>query len=131
MTLEQASPATIYTARKDVNWTSAIGKEAKGSDSFSFGEVKEVASDYVLTEKGALRKEKFYVPKRFVDRFDGRILWFAATKTQAESEFRRDGAPAPDEYKHRYTTVERYITERVVEIGPSGERKETISERRG
>jgi hypothetical protein len=117
------------TTRRDWHWESLTNKEAKGLDGFDLGEVKNVATDYVFTEKGKITKEKYYIPKRFADRSDGKTIWFTVTKAQAESEFRRDVPPSPDEYAKRYTTVEKHVTERTVETGPSGEQKETISEK--
>ncbi len=64
-----------------------------------------------------------------MERFDGKTLWFKASKPQAEAEFKRDRPPSPGEYATKYTTVERYVTERTIEIGPSGERKESVIER--
>jgi len=99
-----------------MNWESLSGKEAKTLDNSELGKVKGVTSDYVFTEKGVIDKEKFYVPRRFADRFDGKTLWFSITKAQ---------------YDKRYTTVEKKITERTIETGPSGETKEKIVERSG
>jgi hypothetical protein len=119
------------TSQPNLNWESLGGKEAKGLDGFDLGEVKEISAEYVHTEKGTVKKEKFFIPRRFVDRFDGKTLWFTVTKAQAESEFKREVPPLTGEYAKRYTTVEKYITERTVEIGPDGERKETVTERKG
>ena len=76
-----------------------------------------------------MQKEKFFIPRRFADRFDGKTLWFSITGNQAESEFRRDIPPADGEYTKRYTTVEKKIVERTIETGPSGERKEHVEEK--
>lgn len=116
--------------RRDWNWESLRDKQAKTLDGFDLGEVKHVANEYIFTEKGTLKKDKFYIPKRFADRFDGSTLWFSVTKPQAESEFKRDAPLSSDDYAKRYTTSERRITERVIETGPSGEQKETIIERK-
>lgn len=128
------APSTTTNAdaagQRDWNWETLTGKEAKGLDGSDLGEVKQVASDYVYTEKGLVQKEKFFVPRRFADRFDGKTLWFSVTKSQAEAEFRREVPPGPGEYAKRYTTVEKRITERTIETGPGGEQKETVTERR-
>ena len=115
--------------RRNMNWESLTDKEAKGLDGFDLGQVKHVTNDYVYTEKGKISKDKFYIPKRFADRFDGKTFWFSITKSQAEVEFKRDSPPMADEYAKRYTTVEKRIIERTIETGPSGEQKETVTER--
>ena len=52
-------------------------------------EVQEVQENVVVTQKGILDKDKFYLTKRLVDRFDGLYLWFNIAETEAQ-EFRRD-----------------------------------------
>jgi hypothetical protein len=113
----------------DMQWETLIGKEAKTLDNSELGKVKQVATEYVFTEKGVIDKEKFFIPRRFADRFDGKTLWLSITKAQAENEFRREIPPGPGEYAKRYTTVEKKITERTIETGPSGETRERVDER--
>lgn len=43
----------------------------------------------VVTKKGLLDKDKFYLNQRLVDRFDGHYLWFNITEAEAQG-FRRD-----------------------------------------
>ena len=40
-----------------------IKKEARGIGDSSLGEVKEVSDEYVITEKGIIDKDRFYIPK--------------------------------------------------------------------
>jgi len=117
--------------RPDMNWQSLTDKEAKTLDQFELGKVKQVADEYVYTEKGLIQKEKFFIPKRFADRFDGKTLWFSITKMQAEGEFKREMPPGPGEFANRYTTREKKVTERTIETLPSGETRETVQERSG
>ncbi|MGB9168664.1 MAG: hypothetical protein WCB31_07040 [Nitrososphaeraceae archaeon] len=53
-----------------------IKKEARGIDDTDLGEVQEVGPEYILTEKGTIDRDKFYIPKNLVDRFDGHTIWF-------------------------------------------------------
>jgi hypothetical protein len=126
---QQHSQSPSDYGRTGLNWESLSDKDSKTLDNYELGKVKQVANDYIYTEKGMLQKEKFYVPRRFADRFDGKTLWFSITKGQAETEFKREIPPGPGEYAKRYTTVEKKITERIIETGPSGEQKERIEEK--
>ncbi len=97
-----------------IAWTSVVKKEAKGLNDFSLGEVKEVGTNYVLTQKGTISKTKFFIPKYLVRGFDGHTLRFNVSETQAETEFKRDMAPPADEYYKYRTTgapsdVETYV----------------------
>jgi hypothetical protein len=73
----------------NINWDEVIKKEARGINDFDLGEVQEIQSDVVVTQKGVLDKDKFYLPKNLVDRFDGHNVWFTITKEDAEV-YRRD-----------------------------------------
>ena len=73
----------------NIDWNEIIKKEARGINDFDLGEVQEIQSDVVVTQKGVLDKDKFYLPKNAVDRFDGQNVWFKITKEDAEV-YRRD-----------------------------------------
>ena len=55
------------------NWDDIIKKEARG---INLGEVHEVEPEIVVTKKGVVDKDKFYLPKSLVERFDGDKVWF-------------------------------------------------------
>jgi len=73
----------------NINWDEVIDKKARGIDDYDLGEVQEVNDNFVITQKGIIDRDKFYLTKRLVDRFDGLHLWFNITETEAQ-EFRRD-----------------------------------------
>lgn len=73
----------------NINWDEVINKEARGIDDYNLGEVQEVQEKVVVTQKGILDKNTFYLTKRLVDRFDGLYLWFNITEAEAQ-EYRRD-----------------------------------------
>lgn len=64
-------------------------KEARGINDYDLGEVDEVEPEIVVTKKGVVDKDKFYLPKKLVERFDGDKVWFSITKEDAEN-YRKD-----------------------------------------
>ena len=90
---------------QSIAWDDVIKKEARGAiDDSDFGEVQEIGQHYVLTQKGMMNKEKFYIPKYLVQGYDGDTLWFNASEDQLKG-WMRDSAPDYNEYK-RYRTAE-------------------------
>jgi len=88
-----------------IAWNEVIKKEARGAvDDSDFGEVQEVGQHYVLTQKGMVNKEKFYIPKYLVQGYDGNTLWFNASNNELEG-WMRDSPPDYNEYT-RYRTSE-------------------------
>ena len=68
----------------NINWDEVIKREARGLDDEDLGEVHEVGSDYVLTQKGTVHKHKYRLPKNLAVKFDGNKLWFKITKDEAD-----------------------------------------------
>jgi hypothetical protein len=73
----------------NINWPETIKKEARGLNDYDLGEVQAVTENEVVTKKGIVDTDKFYLPKNLVERYDGHNLQFNITKEKAQ-EFRRD-----------------------------------------
>lgn len=84
----------IDTPANEIPWDEIIKKEARGIDDADLGEVQEVNSDYVVTQKGILDKEWFHIPRNLVTSYDGNKLIFRVTKDEAETSYLRNEQPA-------------------------------------
>ncbi|MGA7976724.1 MAG: hypothetical protein WB975_05780 [Nitrososphaeraceae archaeon] len=73
----------------NINWDEVIDKKARGIKDYDLGEVHEIEADMVITKKGVLDKDKFYLPKNLVEAYDGHKLRFRVTKEEAQT-YRRD-----------------------------------------
>src|ERR1051325_4819239 len=69
------------------DWNEVIKKEARGRNDADLGEVMEVKDDIVVTERGTLNKEKFYLPKSIPHGFNGHTLLFDITEEEAKERF--------------------------------------------
>ena len=54
-----------------------------------FGDVKEVSDEYVITEKGIIDKDRFYIPKSHIIHIDGQFVWFGITEKEAKQYKRK------------------------------------------
>jgi hypothetical protein len=72
----------------NINWDGVVKKEARGIDDADLGEVQLTIGDTALTEKGIADKNRFYLPKNIVDKFDGYTLWFNITEEEAYNTYR-------------------------------------------
>ena len=73
----------------NLNWDEIIKKDARGIEDYDLGEIHAVESDTVVTKKGIVDKDKFYLPKNLVESYDGDKLHFRVTKEEAQT-YRRD-----------------------------------------
>jgi len=71
------------------NWDEIVKKEARGKNDYDLGDVQDVQPEIVVTKKGIVDKDKFYLPKMLVERYDGHKVFFSITKEDAEN-YRRD-----------------------------------------
>lgn len=79
-------------------WGDLEGVEVRGiTKEVDLGRVQQVGKNYVMTEKGAVSKERYFIPKYLVEGYDGRKLWFRVTEGQ-KIGFKREQAPNYDEY---------------------------------
>jgi uncharacterized protein (TIGR02271 family) len=113
------------------DWNEVIKKEVKGLNDADFGEVQEVNENYVITQKGTLNKEKFYLPKSITHGYNGRTLLFDITEEEAKEKFIIDkSASSASEGKER-SEFQRQDPERpipVIEERLEISKKETIVE---
>lgn len=49
-----------------INWNNIIKKEARGINDTYLGKVKGISEPFLITEKGSIIKEKFYIPKNLL-----------------------------------------------------------------
>ena len=90
---------------KSIDWfeLGLSRKEARGLNNYDLGEVQEVGQTYVVTQKGTIKKEKFYIPKYLAEVYDGEVLRFKVSEEDAINNFARDSPPSADEY-YKYKT---------------------------
>ena len=88
-----------------IEWKDIIKKEARGYEKGDdLGEVQEIGQEFVVTERGRVKKNKFYLPKTLVAGYDGEVLWFNITEQEAEDNFKKDRPPQMGEYS-RYKSA--------------------------
>ena len=80
-----------YNSR--IDWNDVLKKKARGINDENLGEVREVTQDYVLVEKGALNKEKLYIPRDLAVGYDSTTLIFNITAEEAKNKFLRNSPP--------------------------------------
>ena len=83
---DQTSGAGESTA---FNPEEIIKKEARGLGNADLGEVQEVTGEFIVTQKGTVDKDVFYIPKNLVDHFDGSTVFFTVTEEEVK-QYKKD-----------------------------------------
>jgi uncharacterized protein (TIGR02271 family) len=107
-----------YNSR--IDWNDVLKKKARGINDENLGEVREVTQDYVLVEKGALNKEKLYIPRDLAIGYDNNTLIFNITAEEAKKKFLRNSPPVLSQ--SQFTEEDATITDDLVIIPVMAER---------
>lgn len=121
-----------------IDWNEVIKKEARGLNDADLGEVQEVHETIVVTERGSISKEKFYLPKSITHGYNGRTLLFDITEEEAKGKFMTEPtttatarSPSSTEEGVKLSTVDTENTEKsipVIEERLEISKKESIEE---
>ena len=76
-----------------ISWDTVIDKKVKSSDDQDLGKVHTITKDFVQTKEGLVSKKYYFIPKYYVQGYDGENVWVSLTKNDVKSKFERDNAP--------------------------------------
>jgi hypothetical protein len=64
-----------------IHWNNIVGQEARSIDNADLGKVQGLFEPFIVTERGTINKEKFYIPKSLIVRYNHEeILYFDITE---------------------------------------------------
>src|SRR5919199_4642913 len=86
-------------ASDNINWNNIVGQEARSTDNADLGKVQGLFEPFIVTERGTINKEKFYIPKSLIKRYTEEILFFDITEQQAKDYCMRTTPPSEYEEK--------------------------------
>ena len=89
-----------------LSWDKAKGKNTKSIDNKEIGEIKEVSQDYIQIKKGIIDKDYFFIPKYFIEGYDGDDIILSLTEDEIKTKFSNKSNPSDemledDNYKER------------------------------
>jgi hypothetical protein len=76
-----------------ISWDTVIDKKVKSSDNQDLGKVHTITKDFVQTKEGLVSKKYYFIPKYYVQGYDGEHVWISLTKNDVKTKFERDNAP--------------------------------------
>ena len=82
-----------------ISWDKAIDKKVKSSDDKGLGKIQSITKDYIQTKEGLVSKNYYFIPKYYIQGYDGDHLWVSLTKDEIKSRFEKDKEPHPTEFE--------------------------------
>jgi hypothetical protein len=113
----------------DINWNNIIKQDTRSVDNIDLGKVKGLFEPFIVIERGTISKEKFYIPKSLIDKYDADVLYLNITEQQAKDIYMRESPPTEDEIKRIESITEKRVTGskenmEIAEQRGAGEREE-------
>lgn len=85
----------------EMPWEKVIGKKVKSSDSNDLGKVESIGPHFVEVDEGIVRHKRYFIPKYYVEGFDGDNLHVALTKDELKNKYERDSPPSESELQNQ------------------------------
>jgi hypothetical protein len=85
-----------------IPWGRIVKKQVRTSNGNEIGKVKAISPDFIEVEEGRGIKKQYYIPKYYVEGFDGDHVYLVpefASKEEITDRFRRDRPPTEAEFK--------------------------------
>lgn len=92
----------LITTSDTMNWNNIIKKEAIGINDTYLGIIQGISEPFIITKKGTIIKEIFYIPKNLLEGYDDIVVHCKITKREARDNFMRNLQPLNDDYYSNY-----------------------------
>ncbi|MDQ3838222.1 MAG: hypothetical protein M3297_03025, partial [Thermoproteota archaeon] len=98
-----------------LSWDEAKYKKVKSSDDKDLGKIQNTTKDYIEIKEGMIGKKTYFIPKYYVQGYDGGSIWIALKKENIKERFEREGPPrdlsefeTPDYIQRRESVKRQY-----------------------
>jgi hypothetical protein len=85
----------------EMPWEKVIGKKVKSSDSKDLGKVESIGPHFVEVDEGIVKHKRYFIPKYYIEGFDGDNLHAALTKDEIKNKYERDSPPSESELQNQ------------------------------
>jgi hypothetical protein len=93
-TTVRAPPSTRSVT---VLWDNLKGKKIRSNDDHDVGKVEVIGPHYVEVKEGLIGKKSYFIPKYYIESFDGEKLHASLSKDEIKKKWERDSPPSEAE----------------------------------
>jgi hypothetical protein len=90
----------------NINWNKIIKKDVRGINDIYLGRVVGVSEPFIITKKGIIFKQQFYIPKKLLEGYDDIVVYCRISEKEARNNFMRNLQPLYDDYCSNYKAVD-------------------------
>jgi hypothetical protein len=83
----------MSSERVILSWEDARDRKVKTSEGQELGKIKSVGKGYIEVEDGLIAKKTYFIPKYFVQGYDGNFIWISLIKEDVKERYEREKPP--------------------------------------
>jgi hypothetical protein len=83
----------------NIPWEEVIHKRVRTTDNIDIGDIETVGNDFIVVREGDVKIHHYYIPKSYINNYDGSSLWIDAPSGLVSGKFEREAEPTPEEIK--------------------------------
>jgi hypothetical protein len=83
----------MSSERVILSWEDARDKKVKTSEGQELGKIKSVGKEYIEVEDGLIAKKTYFIPKYFVQGYDGNFIWISLIREDVKERFEKEKPP--------------------------------------
>ena len=76
-----------------------MDKKVKSKDDKDLGKIQTITNEYIQTKDGTVNKNYYYIPKYYLEGYDGDNFWVSLTKDEVKTRFEKEKAPSLAEFE--------------------------------
>ena len=80
-----------------IPWEEVIHKHVRTTDNIELGDVDRVGDEFIVVREGVVKIHIYYIPKKYIIKYDGSTLWLNLSSTLASTKFERENEPTKEE----------------------------------
>jgi hypothetical protein len=80
-----------------IPWEEIIHKHVRTTDNVDIGDVDKVGNEFIVVREGVANVHLYYLPKKYIIKYDGSSLWLNLSSTLASSKFEKKNEPSEEE----------------------------------
>jgi hypothetical protein len=80
-----------------IPWEEIIHKHVRTTDNVDIGDVDRVGDQFIVVREGVANVHLYYIPKKYIIKYDGSTLWLNLSSTLASSKFEKKNEPSQEE----------------------------------
>ena len=80
-----------------IPWEEIIHKHVRTTDNIDIGDVDRVGNQFIVVREGVANVHMYYIPKKYIIKYDGSSLWLNLSSLLASSKFERKNEPSEEE----------------------------------